>query len=53
MSRLLKLKGAKVLGKAEQKAINGGYACVYPTYWCPPGTYCDFSMGEDGLCRRN
>lgn len=52
MSKLLNLKGAKVLSKTEQKVINGGLVCVHPTYSCPPGTYCDFDWhSSEGLCR--
>ena len=40
-----KMNGLKMLSKKEQKAVNGGYACV-DGYRCLPGSYC-----VRGLCR--
>lgn len=45
MRILKKVNGLKMLSKKEQKAVNGGYACV-DGYRCPPGSYC-----VRGLCR--
>ncbi len=54
MKTLKELKNVKVLSKNEQKAITGGYNCVFPTMWCPPGTYCQFPEDpyEGGRCLR-
>lgn len=50
MKNLKELKGAKLLSKAEQKAITGGLACRTEDEWCPPGSYCCMPRG---LCRPN
>ncbi|NOU17156.1 MAG: hypothetical protein HOO91_06315 [Bacteroidales bacterium] len=48
MKNLKELKGVKLLSKTEQKSIVGGYACRYPNYSCPTGSFCC-----NGLCRPN
>jgi len=49
LNRIVKLNGAQMLSKTEQKTINGGWACVE----CPPGCKCQPNgtcLGVLGAC---
>lgn len=50
MSKLMNLKGVKLLSKTEQQAINGGVACNSENP-CPGWTICDWRWGNSGICQ--
>lgn len=51
MNNLIKLKGAKLLSKTEQKSINGGlYFCKEPSDVCPPHYCCNTENWRCYIC---